>query len=45
MKFPISPAQYFNQMSLNFNQYFASDADYIFLPGPCMSSTSKPSVP
>ena len=27
---PISPAQYFNQRLLNFNQYFASDADYIF---------------
>ena len=27
---PISPAQYFNQRLLNFNQYFGSDADYIF---------------
>ena len=27
---PISPAQYFNQRLLNFNQCFASDADYIF---------------
>ena len=27
---PISPARYFNQWLLNFNQYFASDADYIF---------------
>ena len=27
---PISPARYFNQRLLNFNQYFASDADYIF---------------
>ena len=26
---PISPAQYFNQSLLNFNQYFVSDADYI----------------
>ena len=27
---PISPARYFNQRLLNFNQYFASDADSIF---------------
>ena len=27
---PISPVQYFNQRLLNFAQYFASDADYIF---------------
>ena len=27
---PISPGPYFNQRLLNFNQYFASDADYIF---------------
>ena len=27
---PISPARYFSQRLLNFNQYFASDADYIF---------------
>ena len=27
---PICPARYFNQILLNFNQYFASDADYIF---------------
>ena len=27
---PITPAGYFNQRLLNFNQYFASDADYIF---------------
>ena len=27
---PISPTQYFNQRLLNFNQYFVSDADYIF---------------
>ena len=27
---PISPAWYFNQRLLNFNQYFTSDADYIF---------------
>ena len=27
---PISPARYFNQRLLNFNQYFASDVDYIF---------------
>ena len=27
---PTSPAQYFNQRLLNFNQYFASDADYVF---------------
>ena len=36
---PISPARYFNQRLLNCNQWFASDADYIyFLPGLCMSS-------
>ena len=28
---PISPAGYFNQRLLNFNRYFASDVDYIFL--------------
>ena len=27
---PRSPAWYFNQRLLNFNQYFSSDADYIF---------------
>ena len=27
---PISPARYFNQRLLNFNQHFASDADYTF---------------
>ena len=27
----IRPTRYFNQRLLNFNQYFASDADYIFL--------------
>ena len=27
---PLSLARYFNQRLLNFNQYFASDADYIF---------------
>ena len=27
---PISPTRYFNQRLLNFNQWFASDADYIF---------------
>ena len=27
---PISPAQYFNQRLLNFNQCFASDAGHIF---------------
>ena len=27
---PVSPALYFNQRLLKFNQYFASDADYIF---------------
>ena len=27
---PISPAWYFNQPLLNFNQYFTSDADYLF---------------
>ena len=30
---PITPAGYFNQRLLNFNQSFASDADYIFFPG------------
>ena len=28
---PLSPAGYFNHRLLSFNQYFASDADYIFL--------------
>ena len=27
---PISPVRYFQQRLLNFNQYFASDADYIY---------------
>lgn len=27
---PVSPAWYFNQGLLNFNQYFASDAGYMF---------------
>ena len=27
---PICPAKYFNQRLLNFNQYFASDADILF---------------
>ena len=27
---PVSPAQYFNQRLLNFNQYFPSDAGYLF---------------
>ena len=27
---PISPARYFNQRVLNFNQHLASDADYVF---------------
>ena len=27
---PISPAWYFNQSLLNFNQHLASDADHIF---------------
>ena len=27
---PINPAQYFNQLLLNFNQYFVSDSNYIF---------------
>ena len=27
---PINPARYFNQRLLIFNQYFASDADYIY---------------
>ena len=26
----ITPCQYFNQILLNFNEHFASDADYIF---------------
>ena len=28
---PVSPAQQFNKRLLNFNQYFASDTNYIFL--------------
>ena len=36
----ISSARYFNWRFLNFNQYFASDADYIFLPGLSMSNTT-----
>ena len=31
---PISPARCFNQSLLNFNQHFASDADYIFFARP-----------
>ena len=31
---PISPARYFNQWLLNFNQYFVPDADYIFVARP-----------
>ena len=27
---PISPARYFNQLLLNFNQYFVLDSNYIF---------------
>ena len=38
---PISPARYFNQRLLNFNQYFASDADYIFFA----RSVYEPFVP
>ena len=37
---PVSAARYFNQRLFIFNQYFTSDADYIFFPGLCMSSTS-----
>ena len=33
---PISPAQSFNQRLLNFNQWFASDADYIFFRQVCV---------
>ena len=33
----ISTAGYFNKMLLNFQQYFASGPDYIFLPALCMS--------
>ena len=36
----ISAARYVNQRLLNFNQYFTSDSDYIFLPGLCLSSTT-----
>ena len=32
---PISPARYFNQRLLSFNQCFASDADYIFFSQVC----------
>ena len=35
---PISSTQYFRERLLNFNQYFASDADYIFLPDLCMGA-------
>ena len=28
--FPISPIWYFGQRLLNFNQYFAADADYVY---------------
>ena len=31
---PVSPAWHFNQRLLNFNQYFASYADYIFFARP-----------
>ena len=31
---PICPTQYFNQRLLNFNQYFPSDADYVFFANP-----------
>ena len=33
---PISPARYFNQRLLNFNQCFASDPDYIFFCQVCI---------
>ena len=36
----ISPAWCFNQMLLNFNQYFASDVDYLLLLGLCMCSST-----
>ena len=36
--YSLSPALYFNQSLLNINQYFASDVDYVFFPGLCMSS-------
>ena len=36
----ICTARYFNQILLNFIQYFASDEHCIFLPGLCMSSTT-----
>ena len=32
---PISPSQYFNQRLLNFNQYFASNGDYILFNQAC----------
>ena len=38
--FSISPARYFNQRLLNFNQHFALEANYMFLPGLHMSSTT-----
>ena len=34
---PISPVWYFNQRLLNFNQQFASYADYIYFPSLCTS--------
>ena len=37
---PISPAWYFNKRLLSFNEHFASEADYIFLPGLRLSSTT-----
>ena len=33
---PISTARYFKQRLLNFNQHFASDADYIFFCQVCI---------
>ena len=31
---PVSPTRYFHQTLLKFNQYFASDADYLFFAKP-----------
>ena len=36
----ISPARYFNQKLLNFNQHFPSDAKIYFLPGLYISNTT-----
>lgn len=37
----ISPALYFNQTLVNFNHYFPLDANYLLLPGLCMTSINQ----